>query len=241
MCAWSRTAPSPAENTDRLVTAAVGVATIVPFLWRRSKWSASSAAIGSMLLYRAAVGQPGLYRKLGATSRAPNAGTSVEAFLTIGKSAEDLHALWRNPQTLPAISRDVATITPVDNDRARWVLPLPAGLHAEWETAVVDEEVGKSLHWQASGSPRHEGWLRLRPAPQGRGTEVALRFVFAPADSVSGTLLQPVQGLLKPVLKAAARKLLRNFKSFAETGEVPTLDGNTSARAQETPAKGDLV
>jgi hypothetical protein len=60
-----------------------------------------------------------------------------------------------------------------------------------------------------------EGTLSFRPAPPEWGTVVTLEL--EGPDGKAGRVL--------------ADKLLRQLKSFAETGEVPTTDRNPSARA----------
>jgi hypothetical protein len=59
-----------------------------------------------------------------------------------------------------------------------------------------------------------QGTLAFRPAPVGWGTVVTLK-IDGPDDKAG---------------RVAADKLLRQLKSFAETGEVPTTDRNPSAR-----------
>ena len=70
-----------------------------------------------------------------------------------------------------------------------------------------------------------DGFIRFRPAPADWGTEVTLGLhLFAPRR-LHG--VSACKGLHPQV---AAEKILRRFKSLAETGEVPTLVRQPAAR-----------
>ncbi len=81
------------------------------------------------------------------------------------------------------------------------------------------------------------GNLTFKPGPESAGTEVTLWVQFEPP-------LGPVgEGLVKTLQKAPralAGQALRRFKSLVETGEIPILDRNPSARSVRFDLKEDI-
>ena len=229
---------------ERLGSLAVGASLLLPVTRTRSIWNWGTAATGAFLLYRGISGFSPVYRALG-INRAQPAGEPVVASqsVTIGEPATRLHTLWRDPQAFAAILRDFATVTPLGPDHARWVVSLPKRETAEWQTEVVAEQPGEVFSWRTIPGSRfhHGGTLRFHPAiPAGRGTVATLQLSLDPATLPGGTLqvwgIGGVSGTVELLAKAAIRKILRNFKALAESGEIPTLDRNPSARG-----KGDLL
>ncbi len=225
---------------ERYGSLAAGTLLLLPVFKTRSAWNWGTAATGALLIYRGLGGFSPAYRALG-VDRAQPVGEPVQvaASITVGRPATQLHTLWRDPEAFAAILRDFATVRPLGTDHARWTAHLPAGRSAEWETEVVAEQPGVLFAWRAVPGSRfpHGGRLRFHPAtPAGRGTVATLELSLDPATLPGGTLLGGVSGTLDTLAKTAVRKILRNFKALAETGEIPTLDQNPSARG-----KGDLL
>jgi uncharacterized membrane protein len=149
--------------------------------------------------------------------------TSQQRTLTIGASADQLYRSWRDPATLARLMEPFAQVTTSDG-RVRWSLALPRSGRrpVEWQTEVVEDSPGTVVRWRepgAQGLPRNEGAISFRPAPANRGTEVTLQLALAQAWAPD------------LALKVALEKVLRRFKSLVETGEIPTVDRNPSARA----------
>lgn len=83
--------------------------------------------------------------------------------------------------------------------------------------------------------------MRFRPAPNGIGTEATLSYDINFSNVPAGPMLRSITSFFERAPSSAIRKILYNFKSFAEAGEIPTLTRNPSARAAKTNGKGDLV
>ena len=155
----------------------------------------------------------------------------VERSLTIGRSAEELYKLWLEPTTLPKIMSHAAEVRQEEDDQAHWKMNLPLGQSLEWDTRVTEERPNELVHWAslAGAALPNEGWVTLRPAPAERGTVVTLRLEFNPPGGVLGNAAAKQ---FEAVPKTLVGKALRRFKSLAETGEVPTLSSNPSARGR---------
>ncbi|RYZ42721.1 MAG: SRPBCC family protein [Myxococcaceae bacterium] len=156
--------------------------------------------------------------------------THVERTITVGRPAEVLYRLWRDPQTLGRLMAPFADVKPTGGSGQHWKLHGPLGRTLEWDSRVVEERTPEFIRWESigGGALAGQGWVRLRPAPANWGTEVTLHLAFSPPGrALAGALAKRLHGL--PALPLM--KVLRRFKSLAETGEMPTLQHNPSARA----------
>ncbi|HEY8598046.1 MAG TPA: SRPBCC family protein [Thermomicrobiales bacterium] len=165
--------------------------------------------------------------KKGGEGDAPAA--AQERSLSIGRSADDLYRLWREPGTLSTIMASIGEVIALDHERSRWTITGPLRRTMTWETEIVEERPGEMLRWRsvAGAQVGSEGLVRFRPAPGDWGTEVTLRLQIEPPRG-------PVGAIALRVARGGARLLLgqalHRFKSLAETGEVPTITGQPAAR-----------
>lgn len=160
---------------------------------------------------------------------------TVERSITVGAPADELSEYWRDPEQLTRIVGSFAEVTGAGGDRLRWEARPPRGPSVTWETKIVADEPGEMLRWESveGATIANEGEVRFRSAPSGRGTEVTLRLQF---DPPGGRLGKAVVQRLDIVPATVAEKTLRRFKSLVETGEIPSLKHNPSARGS-----GDLL
>lgn len=233
-------------TTDRLKRVAAGLLggfALVRGLRRRSRRGIVLAVAGGWLVARALGLRPGrrtLAVVSGARSRVGDRRSateqpSVTRTITIGASAEDLSELWRDPDQLSRIVGHFADVEAADEDVFRWTAHAPGGRDVSWDTRFVDAEPGERLRWETPGDAmiQTEGELRFRQAPGDRGTLVELTIDF---DPPGGTVGATALDRLDVVPETAVAEALRRFKRLAETGEIPTLEGNPSARG-----RGDLA
>lgn len=222
------------NQTERLLSTVIGGGLLFRNLARPS---IKKLILSGALLYRGLTGHSFVYQALGINTadtsqkrlRGPGAAPQVACAITIGKPARDLYSLWRDPQRLSQVMGDVADVTAVGEQRLHWRVPTPFGRTMEWDTQTVEDRPGQLIRWRTvEGAPvPHEGWVEFAPAPQNRGTEVTLHFRFdQPGGTLGGIAIQRLEG----VLRLLADKVLHRFKSLAETGEIPTLKNNPSAR-----------
>lgn len=128
--------------------------------------------------------------------------------VTIACPVERIERFWRDPEQLSVVFGDIADIDADGRNHYRW--RLSAEPHLTWDSTLVEE----------SGGIRFVGKdnqivVNYRPAPHELGAEVTLR-VTAPAPALlSG---------------AAAYKVLYRLRALMQTGEVPTIQSNPSAR-----------
>lgn len=183
----------------------------------------------------------------------------VERSVTVGRPADELGSFWRDAEQLSRIAGRFADVsTAVDgagdedgedgeddrldqngeadqSDQYVWTGQGPFGRTTTWKTRLVDDEPGDHLRWETvdGAAIPHSGTVQFRPAPGDRGTEVTLRVQYEPPGGSLGNAVMQRFGVAPHVLVGT---VLRRFKSLAETGEIPTLEGNPSARG-----RGDLL
>lgn len=213
-------------------------------LRRRSLRGVATALVGGALVYRTLSGDDRLEQALGiGTSEKTKSGkkagieteTSVSRSITVGKSPDELYESWRDPEQFTRVMGHVADITSRSDDRFYWTVHGPMGQDVSWETHVVDEEPGEFIQWKSPEDAMlpNEGEVRFEDAAGDRGTVVTLSVTIHPPGGALGNAALKRLGIVPAVLAGEA---LRRFKSLAETGEIPSLSGNPSARG-----RGDLV
>ncbi len=224
---------------ERQVSTIAGGAFLLRGLIRSSL---TDAALAAALLYRGVTGHSYLYQMLGVStagqigqSHGANDLPEVERSITIGKSADELYRFWRDPQNLSQIMGSFADVTPAGDNRMHWRLNGPLVQNMEWDTQIVEDRPGELLSMKAVDGSQlpNEATIRFSPAPADWGTVATLHFRFDPPGGALGNSLAKMLGAVPSVL---AEKALRRFKSLIETGEMPTLEHNPSARGS-----GDLV
>ena len=155
----------------------------------------------------------------------------VERSITIGKTVDELRHCWLDPNTLPQIMAGFATVRAIGDGRKHWMVHGPLGRSYGWESETVDDRPGEGIGWRSlpDAAIPNEGSIRFRPAPADHGTVVILRFRFDPPGGALGDAAIKLLGAAP--LKLAADGALRRFKSLVETGEIPTTERQSAARA----------
>jgi uncharacterized membrane protein len=160
-------------------------------------------------------------------------GIEVRQSFTISASPDALFSFWRRFSDFPRFMKHVESVTELDAKRSHWVVRGPAGRTVEWDAEIVEEIPGKSIHWRTIGEPdiRHGGQVEFHPATGGRGTVAEIHLSYeAPAGGAGAALAK----LFGEEPEIQVREDLRRFKRLVETGEIPTTEGQTSGRDEET-------
>lgn len=219
------------NQVERAVSMLLGGMLVASGIRRRSLGGAVAALAGGGLLARGVTGHSTLYQKLGLHSeggrKIPMARRARSEFdivraMTIGKPAEELYRLWRDPKVQAQLLADYGEITMKDDKHAHWRVRGPLDQPIEWDTEIVEERPGQMLRWRTAAGAKLpcEGSVEFRPAPGNRGTEVVLRMKFSPPVRAPGGTVMDLLGF---VPKQMALKVLWRLKALSETGEIPTI------------------
>jgi len=206
-------------NLARILSVTAGGALAIYGLTRRSKTGAALAAAGGYLVYS---GVSGEYPLLG-----QNAGPiEVMHSVTIQRPVEEVFAFWRDLGNLPRFLRHLTRVDQRDERRSHWVARGPAGTRFEWDAEIVFEQPNSHLAWQsvAGSEIGNAGTVLFSPAPGDRGTEVIVTLEY---DAPGGKLGSFAARLFGEDPQETIREDLRRMKSLLETGEIPTVAGQS--------------
>jgi uncharacterized membrane protein len=150
--------------------------------------------------------------------------------VTINRPRHELYAFWRDFRNLPRIMDNIESVTELDERRSHWVVRAPAGQTVEWDSAIVEDIPDELISWQSEPGAdiTNSGRIDFRDAPGGRGTLVSATIAYDPPAGAVGKL---VAKLFQREPKIQARRDLRRFKQFMETGEIATARMNAEAGA----------
>jgi uncharacterized membrane protein len=139
--------------------------------------------------------------------------------VTINRPRAEVFAAWRDFRNLPRFMENIARVEVGDGRRSHWVIEAPAGRTVEWDAEITEEEENRLLAWRSveDAEIKNAGTIEFRDAPPGRGTEVTATIAYEPPAGELGKLFAK---LFQKEPKMQARRDLRRFKQWMETGEV---------------------
>jgi uncharacterized membrane protein len=228
---------------------ASGVAILVQRRPTGGLWSRVGGDVMDLALLGTAFKSPGANARRAAAATAAVAGVTVvdvlysqrvtrEALakpirikktITVNRSREELYRRWRDFERLPEFMSHLESVQLTGPNRSQWRAKAPAGTSIEWDAEVVEDRPNEAISWRSlGGGVQHTGSIQFRPAPGGRGTEVAVELEYqTPADTLGAAVAklfgeEPGQQILED---------LRRFKWLMETGEIPTTENQPSGPA----------
>jgi len=153
----------------------------------------------------------------------------IHESFTIMQSPEELYRFWRDLSNLPRFMRNVRSVKESSGSRSHWVVGGPDDKTYEWDAEIVRDDPGEAIAWRTVGDAdvQHSGSVLFRPATGGRGTVVEVEIAYDPPGGGAGAALARLFGT-RPL--EDVREDLRRFKQLVETGEIPTVRGQSAAR-----------
>lgn len=139
--------------------------------------------------------------------------------VTISKPRAEVEEFWRDPEKLSQVLGDVAEVRSTGPRSYEWVLRHGDDERVTWDTTLITDEEGlRFVRAAGDGAPEERAQIQVtfREAPRELGTEVTVRVTSPIPDLLTG---------------AATFKALYRARALLQTGEVPTLEHNPSARA----------
>ena len=160
---------------------------------------------------------------------APPDAQEARQSVTVGRPRDEVYRAWRTPAVVAEMMAPFAEVEAESPDLAHIHVRTPVGKTLSWTWEVPDERPGELFRVQTreGADVPNEARVTFRDAPNGRGTELAVRFRYRPPGGAVGGAVLSAGGL---VPEALLTKMLRRFKAVVEAGEAPTLEGNVSAR-----------
>ena len=142
------------------------------------------------------------------------------AAVTINRPVADVYRTFRDFAGLPRFMDNLVRIDAIDAARSHWVAKAPAGRTVEWDARVTEEREGEVIAWESEPGAdiANSGRVTFRDAGA-RGTVVTAQIAYDPPGGAVGKF---VAKLFQREPAIQARRDMRRFKQFMETGEVAT-------------------
>lgn len=162
------------------------------------------------------------------TSTAPRR-LFVRDSVTIARPRSEVYAFWRDLSNLSRFMKHVKSITAVSERESLWTASLPPFGEYEWNAEIIADVPGERIAWQSlpGSDVDTNGEVRFVDTTGDRGTEVHVRFEYRPPAGRAGLALGH---FITPEIEQLIREDVRRFKSLMETGEIPTVDGQSTGR-----------
>lgn len=222
---------------ERWATGVGGAALIGYGLMRRGWSGVAMAAVGGVLLRRAATGYCAMYDALGvehdeqdALSTPLTRSVQIEQSVTIQRPAHELYQFWRQLENLPRFMTNIDDVKQTSPGRSHWVGHSGLSTQVEWDAQITQDMENQLIAWESLEGSDVDTWGEVRFEPvsgapgsqENQGTIVRLRMgVRPPAGAVGAAIAKLWRGDPKSI----ARENLRRFKQLMEAGEIPDIEG----------------
>jgi uncharacterized membrane protein len=133
---------------------------------------------------------------------------------------ERLYQMWRSVENAPQWQEQIVQVTATADRTSHWVMRSGDGT-LEWDSEILADEPARRIAWKSiGGGSDNAGEVIFDSAPGNRGTIVTVLQEFR-----MGKWASAWETLVGRNPKQAVIENLRHFKALAETGEIPTTQG----------------
>lgn len=152
----------------------------------------------------------------------------VKKSVTINKSPAELYQFWRNFENLPKFMAHLESVTVTGEKTSFWKAKAPLGTTVEWNAEITSEQENERIGWKSveGADIPNSGVVEFKPTST-RGTEVRVVLTY---ESPAGELGAIIAKLFGEEPSQQVYGDLYRFKSLMESGEVITVEGQTSGR-----------
>ncbi|HBB95007.1 MAG TPA: cyclase [Blastocatellia bacterium] len=160
----------------------------------------------------------------------------IETSIAIDKSPEELYAFWRDFENLPLFMKNLESVIELDERKSHWMAKGVGAARVEWDAEIYNETENELIAWRSleNADVVNAGSVRFQKAPTGHGTYVRVTVNYnPPAGKLGATVAQLLGGEPTQLIKEDLRRL----KQMMEVGEISTIDGQTSGRAESEDAE----
>ncbi len=183
-------------------------------LFRRSRSGVAIAAAGGLLSYAGA--------KVGTRQRELIARSSI----LLNCTPEEAYQFWSKFENLPLFMRHLESVTLMGETRSRWIAIGPLGKRVSWDAEIAFDRKDDVIAWRSLPDSEIyvDGIVKFRNAPANRGTIITVVVVYQPPAGAIGNALSKLLGKDPSFMM---RQDLRRLKTLIETGEIPTVEGQS--------------
>lgn len=153
--------------------------------------------------------------------------------VTVRCEPQAAYDLWRDFSNLPKFMTDLVRVE-TQGDKSKWTIDLPRGPKVQWDAQIIQDRPGELISWRSLEGSQVEqaGTVMFTRAPAGRGTVIGLSLSYS---IPGGKLTELATKLMLEDPKTLVLLNLRRFKAYMETGQIPTIEGQSSGREQDYP------
>lgn len=226
-------------QVERWASGVGGALLVVHGLRRGNFGGLALAVLGGALVHRGVTGHCQAYRALDIDTSGKHRadadehvykGVLVKHATTINRTPMEVYDYVKDPANHHRYMEGIESVRLDEQGVSHWAMKGPFGTTWRFRSKHINEEPGRLVAWKTlpGGDVENAGSIRLTPAWDGRGTEVAMEISFEPP---AGSVGVAIAKLLGHDPDAIVRENLRRLKNLLEAGEIPTIEGQTSGRA----------
>lgn len=185
---------------------------------RRDMSGAGLAAIGGLLVFHGI-----------RSSRENQRPIHVQQSLTIMRPVEEVYQFWRDFENFPRFMQHLRSVRNIDERRSHWEAYGPMGTSISWDAEMIDERPSAYLVWRSlpDSALLNRGSVEFQTSRQGYATVINVAVDYAAPAGKLGAVIAKLFGE-EPEIQI--REDLRRLKQLLETGEIPTIEGQSSGR-----------
>lgn len=230
-------------SSERIASTIAGGGLVAYGIKQGGLLGAAATVIGGAMLFRGTTGHCHAYEALGVDTSetrgvkaaAPKSQEGlfsgrihVKKTVTIDKSPAELYSFWRNFENLPQFMNHLESVKTTGEKTSHWVAKAPLGSSVEWDAEVTSDIPNERIGWKSAeiADVPNAGVVEFRPTSN-RGTEVIVTLTYEPPAGKIGSLVAKLFGE-EPSQQVAED--LRRFKQLMESGEIITVEGQSSGR-----------
>jgi uncharacterized membrane protein len=152
-------------------------------------------------------------------------GLRVKDAITVKSPVTEVYSFWHDFQNLPRFMTHLESVQVLGPKRSHWAAVGPAGMRVEWDAETVEDRPNELISWRSlpGGDVETSGWVRFKPAPGNRGTEIVVEMRYDPPGGVLGATIAKLFGEAPDQI---VTRDLRAFKNVMEVGEVVHSDAS---------------
>ena len=197
-------------------------------LSRRSRSGIAVAAAGGLLSYAGA--------KADVRQRELLARSSI----LLNCTPQEAYQFWKNFENLPLFMRHIESVTLLHENRSKWTAIGPLGKPIHWHAETAIDRKDEVIAWRSLPDSEIyvDGVVKFRNAPGNRGTIVTVVVVYQPPAGAIGNALSRLLGKDPSFMM---RQDLRRLKALIETGEIPTVDGQSHGPRSGVAAAARII
>jgi uncharacterized membrane protein len=156
-------------------------------------------------------------------------GIRVKSAITVSRPISEVYGFWRNFENLPRFMSHLESVQVLDDKKSHWTALGPAGIRLEWDAETVEDRPNELISWRSlpGGKVDTAGYVRFRPAPGDRGTEIIVEMRYDPPGGVLGASIAKLFGESG---QEVVTRDLQAFKNVLEVGEVVHSDSSIYTR-----------